>query len=123
MAEVGYIALFLALVASIYSAIAFVWGLRGKRPALIQSAKNGLLAVCGLVSLSVVLLLYAMLAHDFQFEYVASYSNRDLSIPYLISALWAGNDGSLLFWAWLLTIPVAALIAAGCYLLFGRLLA
>ncbi len=108
MADIGYIALCLALVASIYSAIAFILGLRGKRPALIQSARNGLLAVCGLVSLSALLLLYALIAHDFQFEYVASYTSRDLSLPYLISALWAGNDGSLLLWAWLLAIMAVA---------------
>ncbi len=104
MADVGYIALFLALLASIYSAIAFIFGMRGKRPALINSARNGLLAACGLVSVSVATLLYALLTHNFRIEYVASYTSRDLSPAYLISALWAGNDGSLLFWAWLLSV-------------------
>jgi len=104
MADIGYIALFLALVTSIYSAFAFAFGARGKHPALTRSAKNGLLAVCGLVSISVAVLVYALLTHDFQIEYVASYTSRDLSLPYLISALWAGNDGSLLFWIWLLSL-------------------
>ncbi len=104
MADIGYIALLLALVAAIYSAIAFVFGTKGKHPALIDSARNSLLAVCGLVSISVAALLYALLTHDFQIEYVASYTSRDLSLTYLLSALWAGNDGSLLFWAWLLSL-------------------
>ncbi len=104
MADIGYIALFLALVASIYAAIAFVFGVRGRHPQLISSARNGLLAVCGLVSISVAALLYALVTHDFQIEYVASYTSRDLSLTYLLSALWAGNDGSLLFWAWLLSL-------------------
>ncbi len=104
MADIGYIALFLALLASIYSAVAYIFGVRGRRAALIESAKNGLLATFGLVTLSVAILLSALLTHNFQIEYVASYTSRDLSTAYLVSALWAGNDGSLLFWAWLLSI-------------------
>ncbi len=104
MADIGYIALFLALVASIYSAIAFIFGARGKHPVLTHSARNSLLAACGLVSISVAALLYALVTHNFQIEYVASYTSRDTSLAYLISALWAGNDGSLLFWGWLLSL-------------------
>ncbi len=104
MAHIGYIALLLALVAAIYSAIAFAFGARRRHTTLVHSARNGLLAVCGLISLSVAALLYALVTHDFQIAYVASYTSRDLSLVYLISALWAGNDGSLLFWAWLLSV-------------------
>ncbi len=110
MADIGYIALFLALVASLYSAGAYIFGFRGNHRALIRSAKNGLLAACGLVSLSVVALLYALVTHDFQIEYVASYTSRDLSLTYLLSTLWAGNDGSLLFWGWLISICAAIVV-------------
>ena len=41
---------------------------------------------------------------DFRFEYVASYSNRDLPFFYKLASLWAGNDGSLLFWSWLMIV-------------------
>src|SRR4030067_919089 len=104
MADIGYIALLLALVAAIYAAISFIFGARGRHSALVDSAKNSLLAVCGLVSISVGALLYALLSHDFQIEYVASYTSSTLSVAYLISALWAANSGSLLFWTWLLSL-------------------
>ena len=110
MADIGYVALFLALLATIYSAIASVFGKKGKRPALLLSARNGLLASCGLVSVSVAILIYSLITHNFQIEYVASYTSRDLSLPYLISALWASNDGSLLFWAWLLSLFAATVV-------------
>ncbi|MFC2010931.1 heme lyase CcmF/NrfE family subunit [Chloroflexota bacterium] len=110
MADIGFVALLLALVASIYSAIAFALGAKGSYHALIESARNSLLAVCVLVSLSVATLAYALVTHDFQIEYVASYTSRDLSLPYLLSTLWAGNDGSLLFWAWLLSLFAAGVI-------------
>ena len=102
MATIGYLALILALIASIYSAIAFIPGRR--HPALAHSARSSLLAACGLVSISVAVLTYALLTHNFQIEYVYSYTSRDLSLAYLLSALWAGNDGSLLLWVWLLSL-------------------
>ena len=104
MADIGYITLLLALGAAIYSVFVYILGIRKKHPALLQSARNGLIAVCGLLSVSVMVMLIAILTHNFQIEYVASYTSRDMSLSYLLSALWAGNDGSLLFWAWLLSV-------------------
>jgi len=104
MANIGYIALFLALITSLFSAVAYIIGKKRRNQALIKYAKNSLLATCGLVSAAVVTLLVAILTHNFQIDYVASYTSRDMSLPYLFSALWAGNNGSLLFWAWLLSI-------------------
>ncbi|MFC1873995.1 heme lyase CcmF/NrfE family subunit [Chloroflexota bacterium] len=104
MADLGYIALVLALVASLYSAIAYVAGAKQRKQALLDSAKNGLITTFGLVSLSVLILVTALITHNFQIEYVTSYTSRDLPLAYRLSALWAGSDGSLLFWAWILSI-------------------
>jgi cytochrome c-type biogenesis protein CcmF len=111
MADVGYYILLLALITALYSAITFFIGLKRNKPVFTQSARNALIATSGLVTLAIVILLYAILTHNFQIEYVANYTSRDMSFPYLISALWAGADGSLLFWAWLLSI--CAVIAFG----------
>jgi cytochrome c-type biogenesis protein CcmF len=104
MADIGYISLLLALVAAVYTTVAFIVGARTKRTPFINSARNGVIAVCGLLSLSVLILVYALITHQFQIEYVASYTSSDTPLQYLISALWAGNDGSLLFWGWMLSI-------------------
>ncbi|MBI2868457.1 MAG: heme lyase CcmF/NrfE family subunit [Chloroflexi bacterium] len=104
MADIGYIALFLAFVVSVYAAAMYLIGARGRRPAYLHSARNALITSGALVSLAVGLLLYALLTHDFSLSYVAAYTSRATTWPYLISALWAGNAGSLLFWAWLLGI-------------------
>ncbi len=67
MADIGYITLFLALAVSAYSAIAFIYGVKRKHLALTRSARNGLLAVCGLVSISVAILAYALVnSHSFE---------------------------------------------------------
>ena len=110
MADIGYIALFLALVAAIYASVAFIFGAKKRQPALVDSARNSILAVCGLLSVSVAALLYALITHNFKIEYVASYTSSDLSLIYLLSTLWAGNDGSLLLWSWLLSIFAAVVV-------------
>ncbi|MBI4186552.1 MAG: heme lyase CcmF/NrfE family subunit [Chloroflexi bacterium] len=110
MVEIGYAALFLALIAAVYSVVAFPIGVRRGRSALVESARNSLVAVCGLVSISVIALVYAIVTHNFQVEYVATYTSSDMPLNYLLSALWAGNDGSLLFWAWILSIVAAVIV-------------
>ncbi|MEE8174056.1 MAG: heme lyase CcmF/NrfE family subunit [Dehalococcoidia bacterium] len=104
MADIGYFALVLALGVSIYSAIAFALGIRKGYPEVVASARHGLIAACGLLSLATAILAYALVTHEFQIAYVASYTSRGMSLTYLISALWAGNTGSLLFWGWLLSL-------------------
>ncbi|MBI4285534.1 MAG: heme lyase CcmF/NrfE family subunit [Chloroflexi bacterium] len=104
MIDVGYIAVFLALVASAYAAIAYIWGAKKKVAAVTDSARNALIAACGLLTIAVAALLYGLVTHDFSVEYIASYTMRGMSIVYILSALWAGSSGSLLFWAWLLSI-------------------
>ncbi|HXV77001.1 MAG TPA: cytochrome c biogenesis protein CcsA, partial [Candidatus Polarisedimenticolaceae bacterium] len=44
------------------------------------------------------LLVLAILRHDFRFEYVIGYSSRDLPLIYLLSAFWAGQQGTYLLW-------------------------
>ncbi|MGW8268039.1 MAG: heme lyase CcmF/NrfE family subunit, partial [Longimicrobiales bacterium] len=44
----------------------------------------------------------AFLTDQFQYYYVANYSNRELDTYFKLSGLWAGQRGSLVFWAVLL---------------------
>ena len=78
-------------------------GAATKRSDWVQAGRRALYAVFGFVALATLALLTALFAHDFSFDYVASYSSRSLAAPYTISALWGGMEGSLLFWTLLLT--------------------
>ena len=104
MTEIGQIALIVALVIAAYSAVAMVVGARRRLPELARSGRLGVLVVCGLTTLAAVALWYAFLTRDFQVSYVYEYSSRSLSTFYTISAFWAGQAGSLLLWAWVLSI-------------------
>ena len=64
------------------------------------------LAFAGTVAASGVLL-YALVTHDFSNEYVVSYTDLRMPLLYLLTALWGGQKGSLLFWLLCLLGPAA----------------
>ncbi len=109
MADLGYFSLALALVVALFSLLAALLGARG-RPELVAAARNGTFALLGLTSLASAVLAYAFLSHDFSLEYVASYSARGMSTVYTLAAFWAGNEGSLLFWSWVLALMAAIVL-------------
>ena len=102
--------LLLAFVLAGYAAWAAFFGGRWHREELIKSAERTVVALFLQTSLLIGILLYAFLISDFSVEYVASYSNRTLPTFYKVSAIWAGQAGSLLFWAWLLVLFSAIVV-------------
>ena len=48
-------------------------------------------------------LVWAALSNDFSVEYIRAHSNIALNPAYKFAALWSGQEGSLLLWAWLLS--------------------
>ena len=104
MVELGYTCLLIGFVVSAYSLVISLVGKITGDNRLIKSGENGVLSVGLLVSLASIALISAFIKDNFQIEYVASYSSRHLPLFYKISAFWAGQAGSLLFWEWLLII-------------------
>ncbi|MBN1655035.1 MAG: heme lyase CcmF/NrfE family subunit [Deltaproteobacteria bacterium] len=88
------------------------------RSRLLAAARLGTYATCALVAVATFILVYAFQIHDFQIRYVAHYSDRSMSWPLLLAALWGGQDGSLLAWTFALSLCIAACTAS----LSGRLL-
>src|ERR1700753_3453787 len=55
------------------------------------------------VTCAAVALVYTAFTNDFSVSYILHHSNRALPGAYKFAALWSGQEGSLLLWAWLLT--------------------
>src|SRR5262245_34496130 len=104
MAEVGRLAICLALVFAVYAVGAALLGARRRRTGLVRSAEHAAYAVFGLVAVATALLVRALLTHDFSLEYVAAYSSSTLPTRYAFAALWGGQQGSLLFWPFMLSL-------------------
>ncbi len=110
MTYIGNFALLIALVVTGYSILASIIGIRWKKTELVKSAMNATLGMSGLLTVSVAALLYAFVTNDFELAYVADYSSRNLPLAYTLSALWGGQAGSLLFWAWLLGVCMTVVV-------------
>ncbi|RMG11903.1 MAG: heme lyase CcmF/NrfE family subunit, partial [Deltaproteobacteria bacterium] len=108
MHELGYLILMVALVTAVFSAAASVVGVRRRRPRLEQAGYLAAFATAALVSMAAFALVYLFAAQDFSVKYVQHYSDRSMSLAYVLSAFWGGQDGSLLFWAWVLSLYSAA---------------
>ena len=104
MPELGNLALAIALILAVYSIVANIYGARRNAPDFIVSARHAIWSMCAMVTIAVVVLWMALLRSDFSLEYVASYSSSTLPTVYKFTALWAGQQGSLLLWTWLLAI-------------------
>src|SRR5215475_4682130 len=104
MPELGRLAVCLALLCALTSVIVSVRGALTRRGDLVRTGEHAAYAVFGLVALAVVILLRALLTHDFSLEYVAAYSSSTLPTNYVVAALWGGQKGSLLFWTFMLSL-------------------
>ncbi len=110
MENVGALSILLAFCIAIYAIVASVVGKIKDRPFLIVSGERAVYAVWGLVSLSSGILVYALFTSDFRFAYVAGHSNRDMDTIYKFTAWWGGQEGSLLFWSWILSTYAAVVV-------------
>ena len=108
MNTLGQLCLFAALVGSGYAAFACVAGSGSTLRGIGRSGRVA--AVASVLALTVVIavLVRALVIGDSRLAYVAEYSAGQSSWHYSLSALWAGQAGSLLVWAWLLGILALA---------------
>ena len=99
----GSLALLLAFLAAVYAVVAGIVGILTRRILLTKSARNAGMAVFVLVTIAVACLEYFFFTNNFSLAYVAEHSNTALPPYYKFAALWAGQEGSLLLWTWLLS--------------------
>ena len=110
MENLGSLAILLAFCVSIYAATASVVGRIKRKPFLIVSGGRAVYSVWLLVTLASGILVYSLLTGDFRFSYVAEHSNRTMPILYKFAAWWGGQEGSLLFWSFLLSTYASAVV-------------
>src|SRR5579862_5256369 len=108
----GSFALLLAFVCASYAFVGGIAAIVTRHPLLIKSARQAGIATCALIFLGTLSLEYLLFTDNFSVAYVVAHSNRDLSGFYKVAALWAGQEGSLLFWSCLLAVYVISVLLA-----------
>src|SRR5215475_8305771 len=108
----GSFALILAFVCALYAFGGGIAAIATRHPLLIKSARQSGMAVCALIWVATFSLVYLFFTDNYSVAYVVSHSNRDLPTFYKVAALWSGQEGSLLFWSFLLAIYVISVLLA-----------
>lgn len=106
MPLLGSFCVLFALALSAYSFIVGIIGVSRKDYAgsrLAETARRaGMMSFLAVTGASFALV-WAAMHNDFSLAYILEHSNKALPTPYKLAALWSGQEGSLLFWSWLLT--------------------
>jgi cytochrome c-type biogenesis protein CcmF len=111
MAAFGSFALLIALALAAYNLLAGALALRliatGQSARisperLADTARRAGIAGFAAVTAAAFALIWSVFTNDFSIAYILEHSNRALPGAYKFSALWSGQEGSLLLWAWLL---------------------
>lgn len=96
--------IYIGLAISVYSLLILTLGISTKNQRLVNSGKGGALAIFICAGLAMLSLFYFLGSSQFQYEYVTDYTSSELPVIYKLTALWAGNAGSLLLWTFFLTL-------------------
>ncbi|MBU80628.1 MAG: hypothetical protein CL724_03980 [Chloroflexi bacterium] len=112
MADLGTMTLLLALALALYAGIGSVAGARLGSGDLIMSARRSSYMSGIALAVATGALVYAFVTHDFSIEYVRGHSDRAQSQALTWVAMYAGNEGSLLYITAIFTIMAMAAIYA-----------
>jgi cytochrome c-type biogenesis protein CcmF len=104
MAGLGFACLVLALVVCAYGIGASLYGARSGRVEFSESGRRSVYALAGILTVAMVVLEIAFLGNDFAFNTVADTSSRTTPALYRAAAVWSSQEGSLLLWAWLMSL-------------------
>ncbi len=97
---IGSLIISTAFVCSVVSMVLYFLAFRGKT-SVVAWARRSYHTMVFLVFSASIFFLYIILTHQYQYHYVYSYSSDNLSLGYLISTFWAGQEGSFMLWLFL----------------------
>jgi cytochrome c-type biogenesis protein CcmF len=96
--------LVLALAVCAYGVAAALYGARASSEGWVESARRAVYSLALILTVAYAVLEVAFLRNDFSFTTVADTSSRTTPGLYRAAAVWASQEGSLLLWAWLLSL-------------------
>ena len=99
----GSAVLALAFATMVFAAVTALIGRKGDERWVLAS-RRAVYAACGLLTLCVVLIEIAFASDDFSFRIVQQHSSIETPTFYKLAAMWSSQEGSLLLWAWVLSI-------------------
>jgi cytochrome c-type biogenesis protein CcmF len=107
----GAACLLLAFLVAGYGAVAALCGTRGDRR-FTDSGRRAVYAFAALLTVCVVVIEAAFARTDLSLQVVADHSSTTTPGFYKLTAMWSSQEGSLLLWAWVLSLTSSAVLFA-----------
>ncbi|MGE4535839.1 MAG: heme lyase CcmF/NrfE family subunit [Desulfovibrio sp.] len=104
MHATGYFALLVAMLLCLAAAATAIFGLWRRDYCRLALLERAHLVVFVATLLASAILTIALWRRDFSFVYVAEYTDTLLPLFYAVTAFWAGQAGSMLFWMLVLAV-------------------
>ncbi|CAN5595521.1 cytochrome c biogenesis protein CcsA [soil metagenome] len=112
MVDFGAACLIASLVAFGYGGVAAIVGGKTNERRWVISARRAVYSACALLTIAVVILEISFVRDDFSVALVADHSSTTTPTGYKLTALWSSQGGSLLLWAWVLSMASSAVLYA-----------
>jgi cytochrome c-type biogenesis protein CcmF len=102
-ASLGSAVLALAFLAMVFAVVTALLG-RGGEARWVDISRRTIYGACALLTLCVVMIEIAFASDDFSYKIVQQHSSIETPSFYKLAAMWSSQEGSLLLWAWVLSI-------------------
>ncbi|HSM23778.1 MAG TPA: cytochrome c biogenesis protein CcsA, partial [Anaerolineaceae bacterium] len=100
--NLGYGSLVITFIVSVYAVVAAVIGERKNLYKFVESARLALLLTFPLLTITVISLIALLVNQNYEVQYVYNVTSSTMPFYLKVTALWGGQAGSLVFWAWLM---------------------
>src|SRR3954452_24558128 len=110
-ASLGSAALGVAFLTAVFAVVTALTGATGERR-WVDVSRRAVYALCALLTFCVVLIETAFITDDFSLNIVQQHSSIETPTFYKLAAMWSSQEGSLLLWAWVLSIASSAALYA-----------
>lgn len=111
--EIGDLLLLFSLTATSFSALLFLLVLKNRDFKLAPLAETLIHASTSACFAALALLFYYFISDNFSVWYVYANSNLEMPLMYKLSAVWAGEEGSLLLWAFYTLLITSIYLTGG----------
>ncbi len=103
LTNLGYGSLIITFVLSIYGIVAAIYGERKNLFRYVESARVAMMLTFPMLTLVALSIIILLVTQHYEVQYVYNVTSQSMPFYLKVTALWGGQSGSLVFWAWLMS--------------------
>ena len=106
--NIGFGSLVITFVVALYGIFAAIYGERRNLYKFVESARSAMLLTFPLLTLTALCIITLLVNGNYEVQYVYNTTSSTMPFYLKVTALWGGQSGSLVFWAWLMSAFASA---------------